>query len=84
VIDLTKRSGLPFIVAATKQDKPGARSVSQIRESLELPDDIKIVPCSAITDPDSARRALLDLLALLPQDHTIHHAQTALRAMSVR
>lgn len=81
IINMVRERGLPFIVAATKQDKPGAKSPAEIRELLQLSDDIKIVPCSAQTDPDSARRALLELLALLPQDEPVQHAQTAIRAM---
>jgi uncharacterized protein len=81
IINLIKEGGLPFAVAATKQDKPGASSPAQIRDQLQLPDDIKIVPCSVKTDPDSARRVLLELFALLPPDDVIHHAQNAIRAM---
>ncbi|MEO8610936.1 MAG: hypothetical protein ABI690_23770 [Chloroflexota bacterium] len=81
VINTIRERGLPFVIAATKQDKPHARSAVQIRDLLQLPDDIKIIPCGAKTDPDSARRALLELFALLPQDNVIQHAQSAIRDM---
>jgi uncharacterized protein len=81
IIDMVRERGLPFIVVATKQDKDGAHSPEEIRALLQLPDDIKLMPCSAKTDPDSVRRAILELLSLLPQDEVVQAAQNTVRGM---
>ena len=53
--------GLPYIVAANKQDLPHALSVEQVREQMKIPDDVIIVGTVAM---DKAR-ALKALDALL-------------------
>jgi len=51
---------VPFVVAANKQDLPGAMAPEEIRKSLGLPPNVKIVPCVA-TDPRSVRDVLISL-----------------------
>jgi len=53
--------GVPITVAANKQDLPGARKVSQIREDLNIPPDIHIIPTVAKTgqNVENALRVLL-------------------------
>lgn len=41
--------GAPVTIAANKQDLPNARKVAQIREDLEIPPDVYIIPTSAKT-----------------------------------
>jgi small GTP-binding protein len=41
--------GVPITIAANKQDLPNARKVAQIREDLEIPPDVYIIPTSAKT-----------------------------------
>lgn len=51
------------VVAATKQDQPGAKPPDEIRAALETPDDVPVVGCNA-ADPASAKYALRRLLYL--------------------
>ena len=41
----------PYILAANKQDLPGASSIDEVRAVLQLPDKIKVLPCIA-TSPE--------------------------------
>ncbi|MEE8402816.1 MAG: ATPase domain-containing protein [Candidatus Hydrothermarchaeaceae archaeon] len=47
MIELTKGSGLPFIIVANKQDLPDALSIEEIREKMRIGDKIKIIPVVA-------------------------------------
>jgi uncharacterized protein len=80
-INMAQEHGFPFVVAMTKQDKIGAFSPDQLHHLLQLPADMNILPCSAHTDPDSVRRIMLQLLALLPQDDVVQQTQNAVRGM---
>ncbi|MFB0560953.1 MAG: GTP-binding protein [Candidatus Lokiarchaeia archaeon] len=53
--------GVPIAVAANKQDLPNARKVAQIREKLDLPSDVPIIPTSAKSEQnvENALRVLL-------------------------
>nr|MDO8083064.1 GTP-binding protein [Candidatus Freyarchaeota archaeon] len=53
--------GVPITIAANKQDLPNARKVAQIREDLEIPPDVYIIPMSAKTgqNVENALRVLL-------------------------
>lgn len=51
------------VVAANKQDFPGAKSPDEIRSALDAPGDVPVVPCNS-DDPQSARYALRRLLYL--------------------
>jgi uncharacterized protein len=57
LLDKAARRGLHVLVAANKQDLAGAVPPDALRQSLELPDDIEVLPCDA-ADPKSARRVL--------------------------
>ncbi|MDB5081728.1 MAG: small GTP-binding protein [Chloroflexi bacterium] len=51
----------PFVVACNKQDVDNAWTPEDIRYSLRLPDNIKILPCVA-KDREPVRNVLLELL----------------------
>jgi signal recognition particle receptor subunit beta len=55
---------VPFVVAATKADQPGALPVDVLRTALDLPPDRPLYPCVAV-DPDSARGVVMALLHIL-------------------
>lgn len=57
-------SPVPFLVAANKQDQPGALSPNALATMLDLPAEL-VAPCVA-TEPERARAALLKLLARVP------------------
>lgn len=57
----TSTQKAPYIVACNKQDLPDAWAPEDIRFSLRLPENIKIVPCVAL-DPRQVRSVLLELL----------------------
>jgi hypothetical protein len=48
MLEATTKFGLPYVIAANKQDLPNALSVDEIRKRLSLPNGNPIVPCSAI------------------------------------
>ena len=60
----TRISPVPFVVAANKQDIPGAIRHHQVRAALDLPPDVLVLPCVA-TDRDSVYSVLVQL------DHAI-------------
>jgi signal recognition particle receptor subunit beta len=64
----------PYIILASKQDKPDARSPAELRPILGVPSYIPILPTSATTDPASIKRAVLALLKLMPQDEVVKTA----------
>ncbi len=47
MLEATTRFGLPYVIAANKQDMPGALSPEEIRKRMALPDDILIIPTVA-------------------------------------
>ena len=65
VIETLQEDGVPFVVAATKQDITGAVSPDDLAVLLHT--DVPILPCIA-TDLDSVKAVLLDLLLLLRID----------------
>jgi signal recognition particle receptor subunit beta len=62
LVDLFKDySSACYVVAANKQDLPDAWSPEDIRISLKIDSQVKVVPCVA-TDKESVKRVLLELL----------------------
>ncbi|MEA3201327.1 MAG: uncharacterized protein QOE90_2755 [Thermoplasmata archaeon] len=61
---LTWKQGLPGVVAANKQDLPGALSPEEIAKTMTIPKGIRVVPCSG-QDRESARRVLRELIDLI-------------------
>ena len=51
----------PYIVAANKQDMADAWEINDLRLSLRLADDVKLLPCIA-TDKDTVKKILIELL----------------------
>ncbi len=47
MLEITKSYGLPYVVVANKQDMPGALTPEEIREQINLPDDVPVVPAVA-------------------------------------
>jgi signal recognition particle receptor subunit beta len=58
------KTGSPYVVAANKQDIPGAWPPEFIRSYLDIDDSIKVVPCVA-KDRESVKRVLLELMELV-------------------
>ena len=56
----TRIAPVPFVVAANKQDLPGAMRSHRVREALDLAPDILVLPCVA-TDRDSVFSVLVQL-----------------------
>lgn len=61
IFALLKKQGLPVIVAANKQDLEGAMSETEIRQALDIPPNIEIVPCIA-KEADSVRKVFERLI----------------------
>lgn len=47
MMEKSKATGLPYVVAANKADLKGAVTTETLRERMELPKDIKIIPVTA-------------------------------------
>lgn len=60
MMELTGREGLPILIAANKQDAPGALKPAEVAKILEAPAHVPVVPCIG-TDKESVRRVLRDL-----------------------
>ncbi len=56
--------GVPYVVAANKQDIPGAWAPEYVRTVLDLSEEVPVLPCVA-TDRESVKRVLLTLLDLV-------------------
>jgi small GTP-binding protein len=71
MLNLTWRHGLPGIVAATKQDLPGALDAHEVARLLDPPPHVKVVSCVG-NERESARAVLRELidqiLASAPQE----------------
>ena len=52
---------MPYLLAATKQDLPGAWPIEDLRQALRLAPDEVMLPCIA-TERESVRNVLLELL----------------------
>jgi small GTP-binding protein len=57
----------PFVVACNKQDLDNAWTTEDIRYSLRLAGDVKIIPCVA-KDRESVKKVLLELLYTILAD----------------
>ena len=55
------KEGLPLIIAANKQDLPGAVSPEEMKEALKIPERIQVVPCTA-TDRDAVLKVFDTLI----------------------
>jgi signal recognition particle receptor subunit beta len=64
MMQLTWRQGLPGVVAANKQDLPGALPPEEIAKMLDVPKGVRIVPCTG-QDRESGRRVLKELVDLI-------------------
>ncbi len=47
MMEKAKLYGLPLVIAANKQDLPGALPPEEIRKRMKLPEDVPIIPCIA-------------------------------------
>lgn len=52
---------VPYVVAANKQDLEDAWSPEDLRIAFRIPEEVKVLPCSA-TDRESVKQVLLELL----------------------
>ncbi len=52
---------VPYVVAANKQDLEDAWSPEDLRIAFRIPEEVKVLPCSA-TDRESVKHVLLELL----------------------
>ncbi|MEE1942121.1 ATP/GTP-binding protein [Streptomyces sp. TRM 70361] len=64
ILDLVEQYGLPCTVAVNHFDGTRTFSVDEIREALNLPDDVPIVPCD-VRDQKSSADALITLVGYL-------------------
>lgn len=56
----------PYVVVANKQDEENAWSPEELRFALRLPEEIKVLPCTAM-ERESVKTVLLELLYLVMQ-----------------
>ncbi|NLF03333.1 MAG: ATP/GTP-binding protein [Anaerolineales bacterium] len=54
-------ASVPYVVAANKQDMPDAWEPEDLRIALDVPQEVKVLPCIA-TDRESVKSVLLELL----------------------
>lgn len=70
ILEFFRPYNVPTIVAANKQDRPGAVVLDQLRDVLQLPENTPLVACVAI-DQASVYAVLQALLDLLPPELTL-------------
>lgn len=61
MLHLVWKKGIPGIVAANKQDVPGALSPEEVARLLQPPPTVRVVGCTG-SDPASAKNVLRDLI----------------------
>lgn len=62
ILDVFKKyAGVPYVVAANKQDLPDAWGPEDLRIALRINNDAKVLPCVA-RDKESVKHVLLELL----------------------
>lgn len=61
MMQLTWKQGIPAIVAASKQDLPGALAPDEVAKLLNVPSSVHVVACSA-NERESSRRVLRELI----------------------
>ncbi len=61
ILERIRRKGLRVVVAANKQDQPGAMTPEEVLAGLQLPEPAPVIPCRA-DDPESARHVLSVLI----------------------
>ncbi|HLE46975.1 MAG TPA: GTP-binding protein, partial [Candidatus Thermoplasmatota archaeon] len=61
MMELTGKQGLPMIIAANKQDAPGALTPAEIAKRLNVPPHIRVIGCTG-QDKTSAQHVLRELL----------------------
>ena len=59
-----EKSDVPYILVANKQDEPDAASPDEIREALGLPEEEKILPCTA-SNPYSASQVIREIVEMI-------------------
>lgn len=64
MMNLTWRQGLPGVIAANKQDLPGALPPEEMAKMIAVPKGVHIVPCSG-QDRESGRQVLKTLIDLI-------------------
>ncbi len=64
ILEIVKLEGVPYLVAANKQDAPGSVEPGEIRKKLGLPDDVPVLgTCS--NDGRDVQRALEKLIGMV-------------------
>jgi uncharacterized protein len=61
----------PFLIASSKRKDAESYSIAELRDLLELPENIPLLECDPVSDPASAMRVLVELFRMLPQDDLI-------------
>jgi uncharacterized protein len=69
----------PYVVALSKQDVPNARTPQQMRQILNIPDDIKLLSYDW-KDPKSTKQVVLELVKLFPGDELVQRVIEGLKA----
>jgi uncharacterized protein len=69
----------PYVVALSKQDLPTARTPLQMREILNIPDDIKVLSYSW-KDPKTTKQVAQELVKLFPRDELVQRVIDGLQA----
>jgi uncharacterized protein len=69
----------PYLVALSKQDLPHARTPLQMREILNIPDDIKVLSYDW-KDPKTTKQVVLELVKLFPLDELSQQVMDGLKA----
>jgi signal recognition particle receptor subunit beta len=60
-IDFFERRGIPFIVAVNEFDGAWPHTTEEVRQALDIDQEIPIIPCDA-RDRESAKRVLVELV----------------------
>jgi len=59
-----RKEAIPYVIAANKQDVGGALSIGEIRKLMKLPEDVPIIPTSAVigTGCLDAVKSMIDII----------------------
>jgi uncharacterized protein len=74
IIEKTRGRNKPYILVSSKRKDTDSYSISELRGLFELPETIPLLECDLVTDSASAKRVLVELFKLLPQDVLVQAA----------
>jgi hypothetical protein len=80
IIEETGRRKRPFLIVANTRKNVESYTIGELCEMLHVPETIRFLECDPVSEPKSAKRIIVELLKMLPQDELVQAAIAKLEA----